>query len=172
MNVLATEYLNIDDISDYTNDDYFLPTLGPCNIDFYTEPHNFRINKNKLVRSNGLNNSVDNVNEEQQTDGQKVKFTQRTYIPIYGDAHSGGGDYVARLFLCVKSFKHLRNSSVQKHEEEMKQLEKTKENLRENVKNFLLFAIINEATIIDPRYSNSQLSFRLCLGTNGYELPT
>lgn len=40
--VLATEYLDIENISEYVTNGYMLPTFGPANIDLYSEPNNYR----------------------------------------------------------------------------------------------------------------------------------
>ena len=46
--VLAVEYLNLDFISDYKNK-FLLPTLGPCYVDFCTEPYCCRLKKSYFI---------------------------------------------------------------------------------------------------------------------------
>lgn len=149
--MLATEYLNIDEISDYTENDYFLPTLGPCHVDLYTEPQNFRVNKNKTLT--------------QQSEPSVQRPTRPDfYLPIYGDVHPGGGEYVSRLFMGVKSFRILRNTYLRKPEDELKMLGQMRHKVLNNMKSFIVNAVINDVTLISPSCSASQLSFRLCFG--------
>ena len=47
--VLASEYLDIENISEYKTNGRFLPTFGPANIDLYTEPNNYRSSTRALT---------------------------------------------------------------------------------------------------------------------------
>lgn len=47
--VLATEYINLREVSNFCTDDpTFLPTFGPQHVDFYSKPNNLRIQKTNV----------------------------------------------------------------------------------------------------------------------------
>lgn len=154
--VLATEYLNIEEISDYSVDGFY-PTFGPSNIDLYSEPGNQRIRSNTL---NSSNSDLSNIGEVlPDTTSDNFTSINKSYIPINGST-PGGGDYVARLLLKIES-NSLKSS---KHKTNLvKQEENIQANILRNKKNFTLFAMISDVNMIDQRYQND-LSFQLCIG--------
>jgi hypothetical protein len=77
-NVLAVEYLNIDDISDY-HDDFILPELGPCFIDFYTNPFHTRKKKTHLLNNDTI--ELSNLNIDRIL-FQNDKPTTNDFSPI------------------------------------------------------------------------------------------
>jgi hypothetical protein len=97
--ILATEYLNISDISSYNSNGIdFLPTFGPRYIDFYDDPENSRVRKaNRNLDESKLDFNMDvDVKEE-----MNVQFnnSKNTYAPVCGD----GAFYVGRLYMRIKS---------------------------------------------------------------------
>lgn len=87
----------------------------------------------------------------------------------------GGGDYIARLMLSIKSsevgFSHSgsKPSSQQLNRRTIHDLENNHPARLIQKKTFIVFVMIGETYMIDPRYHTSSLSFQLCLGTNGYD---
>jgi hypothetical protein len=167
--LLATEYIDIDSISDYNEENYFLPTLGPRHIDLYTEPENFRV---KRIASTNYepNKDTDEIEKklEEHVD-KETSHTQRSYLSI-GGTTAGGGSYVARLFLHIntKNFSYYSSKHSQIKHNESKMSTKYNEIIK-NQRKFVAFAVIHEATMIDPRFQG-QLSFRMCIGTSNYYL--
>ncbi|CAF0876645.1 unnamed protein product [Brachionus calyciflorus] len=156
--VLATEYLDIEAISDYTSKEFY-PSFGPANIDMYSEPGNQRIRSHTLnCSSPDLTDLAELLPVKEET--VKPQVLNRSYVPING-VSPGGGDYVARLLFQIESFKF--ENSKQKINL------KNCDNLKKNEKNMTLFAMIGDVNMIDFRYQND-LSFQLCIGTNGYDL--
>lgn len=91
--ILAVEYLDIDDISDY-KDRYLLPTIGPCYIDFYSEPYQSRtkkgfylnFEKTKKIQLANLNiDKVLSIND---------RYTNNEYIPVNSEQQSGGKHFI------------------------------------------------------------------------------
>lgn len=153
--VIATEYLDIETISDYKSKDFY-PTFGPSNIDMYSEPGNLRI------RSNTLNCSSSDLTDVAEimpmnSDHEESNFRNRSYIPINGTT-PGGGDYVARLLLHIDS-NRAETSKRKNHHQDENPFEK----ITQNEKQFTLFAMISDVYLIDYRYQND-LSFQLCIG--------
>lgn len=47
--VLATEYINLNELSNFkADDDTFYPTFGPRYIDLYSKPNNLRVKRANL----------------------------------------------------------------------------------------------------------------------------
>lgn len=159
--VLSTEYLDIDAISDYTSLNHFYPTLGPCHIDLYSEPDNLRIKSNALNNSNlDLANLKDfsDLVPIQSEPNNSTKLVNRSYVSVNGFS-PGGGDYVARMLVQISS-RVLSNFL-----EERRKYEKIFFDLvANNQKEFTLFMLISECSMIDPKYQLSDLSFQLCIG--------
>ena len=168
--VLATEYLDIDEISEF-EEGYFLPTFGPCGIDLYTEPNNLRIKQGPLEDDANLNFNVLNEN---MIDGcccrpdPSEKFEMpRAYISVSGSC-PGGGAYAARLFMGINSFEvEKKNTRLYENQRKKKKkvykVENGESGLKMKSEEFLAFLMIGEATMIDPRLKDD-LSFRLGFG--------
>jgi hypothetical protein len=185
--VLATEYLDIDYISNYSSDNYFFPTMGPSYIDLYTEPENLRYKTLDIAEENEESEESNNDEEEGESNYSQLltnDYTDardfesdifiynkaRTYAPICGNTPSGG-EYVGRLLIGIKSsrvdpFKTKIDRMTQSKKD------KTISSFQKLTKNFTLFCVLSECLILDERYVSNQstnLSFQLCLGTYGYE---
>lgn len=155
----------MENISEYTNNGYFLPTFGPANIDMYTEPQNYRTFASSF-NSKAAENLVDFNSSNHSQDFRKrsqTKLIPRSYMSVNGSS-PGGGEYVARLMLSIKSF---RMMGFNKKNFDQKQETLAFERLKAK-KTFTLFVMISEVYMIDSRYQG-ELSFQLCIGTNGYE---
>lgn len=167
--VLASEYLDIESISEYKTEDYFLPMFGPSGIDLYSEPQNYRHTPNTYhdLIDNVLNTSF-NLSNYKSMDKVLSKVVElknkglrpASYVPVNGYT-PGGGDYVARLTMSIRS-KTFRggNYAGEKNSGDQERL-KTK-------KLFTLFVLISDVYDIDARYQGD-LSFQVCIGTHGYE---
>lgn len=137
--VLAKEYLSIDDISNYRNEIEYDPTYGPVFIDLYNRPNNCRIRK--------------------RTNDDEPEF-ESSYTPLVGD----GSFYIARLLMSISSklispFSELKDS-VRAPSYLRKNYLKSKSVLNE----FVGFCVINEANMIDSRFKNGNLRFKLSFG--------
>ncbi len=135
--ILAKEYLSIDDISNYRNEVEYDPTYGPVFIDLYNRPNNCRTKKK--------------TNEDE---------FESSYTPLVGD----GSFYIARLLMSISSkpispFSELKDS-VRAPSYLRKNYLKSKSVLNE----FLGFCVINDASMIDSRYKNGELRFKLSFG--------
>jgi hypothetical protein len=161
-NVLATEYLDIESISEY-NRNFMLPKFGPANIDMYTEPHNNRT----YVASSFPNEpksdfNLINLNTISNNKGGD-KFRTRSYMSVNGNS-PGGGDYVARLMFGIESFRHDNNKEISANTDKRSEV-------AGNTTTFTLFVMISDVYMIDSRYAtkNNKLSFQLCIGPYGYD---
>ena len=164
--VLANEYLNIDDISEYQKG-YFLPTFGPCSIDMYTEPNNLRIKEGPIDED--LNYDLNVLNEDivdghcLQLNKSEKNYSPRSYIPVSG-SKPGGGSYVARLFMGVTSIAvDNKNTKIEVLEKKDVLILNNKIGFHQADENFMAFVMISEATAIEPRLTEP-VTFRLCLG--------
>lgn len=82
----------------------------------------------------------------------------------------GGGEYVARLMLSIKSSEVRPRANGPKTPHSIRSIQANLNSMDRftHKRTFTLFAIISDAYMIDPRYNSSNLSFRLCLGPFGY----
>jgi hypothetical protein len=110
--ILSTEYLNIDDISDYYNGNYFLPTLGPWNIDMYSEPKHSQTPGCVVMESHNVYDQMPESNSKvhrsqsifstlKHNSNQKIP---RSYIGMSGKS-TGGGEFIARIRLSIDTNK-------------------------------------------------------------------
>ena len=164
--VLATEYLDIDSISDYRTNDHFFPTLGPSYIDLYSEPENLRVKPFDLAEENIQKEQL-NRNEVEirgKVDKKKEHLNNtKTYVPISGST-PGGGEYIARLMMGIKSVKaEPYKNKCQDLNNQSEILNSVSNALKKSKKSFTLFCLISECIICDSRYQGN-LSFQICIG--------
>jgi hypothetical protein len=178
--ILATENLNINDISSYGAEGAdILPTFGPCYIEFYKEPEDSRTI---------LSNQYEDQNDEDAEN--YFNNSSNIYWPVRGN----GAIYVGRL--CMKIYSSSVNNTNESNEIKYdRQIDKNKEESDYSIesiqdfdesatdklirkvlaknnffntyhinKNFVAFAMIKEATMIDNRFKNGDISFQLCVG--------
>jgi len=141
--VLACEYIDIENISDYSTNGYFLPTLGPSYVHLHTTPQNFETEYN----SHGL--------EENKifSDSSNISKTYDFTNCITCDQN-----YVCRLFLNVVSSTKAENSINKKISDNLN-------SYNQNKKYFTIFVLISEVNMINLKYSNN-LDFQLSIGNN------
>lgn len=142
--VLAKEYLVISDISNYHNNLNYLPTYGPSYIDFYNEPNNMRVKK------------FDNAKGEDSINPLVHEPCTNSYTPL----EAAGSHYIARVLLGISSTP-VTNSSNRTESPIYFKVPPEAE--------FVCYIIIDECTMIDSRYMNGKINFKLCIGTNGHE---
>ena len=139
---IATEYIYVDELSNPLSTADCLPSFGPSYIYLYEEP--FQLSKEKIFKSD--------FNLDFDTECKKKDFffeaSKLNTISLSGFA--GKCDkYVARLRVQIES-----NESKLEDEDE-----KPLDN-----QNYLLFAFINDATVIHPSFKHSQIRFKLSIG--------
>lgn len=139
--VLACEYIDIENISDYTTNNYFLPTLGPSHVHLHTSPQNFETEYN----SYGLEQS------ENFSDSSNISKTYDFTNCIACDQ-----SYVCRLFLNVSSSAKSENLMVAPNLDNLN-------SYNQNKKYFTIFVLISEVNMINLKYSN-KLDFHLSIG--------
>ena len=109
--VLATEHMSIDSISDYSRNsvkEHFLPTLGPRQIDFYTLPLNLRVHSESCFR---VDESCVDSNEPEGPYAAGKTGKIRCYTPVSG-SNPGGGEYVSRLLMRISSQRAAQSQKV------------------------------------------------------------
>ena len=150
--ILATEFLDLDQISLYTKE-YALPYFNTNFIDLYTQPSNLRFNYNK---SNDFFiekfKAIFDLTEAKNSAYEVNKIT-RSFIPT-PNLDATDGYYVSRLLIGIDSeelhyYKNDNSKSV-----ELNKIPREE---------FVCFVLINEAYMIDSRYK-TDLNFRLCIG--------
>ena len=150
--VLATEFLDIDQISIYTKE-YALPYFNTNFIDMYTQPSNLRFNYNKsndyfIESFKAKFNLI-----EAKNSAYEVNKMTRSFIPT-PNLDATDGYYVSRLLIGIDSeelYSYKNDKSKAPHLNMIPREE------------FVCFVLINEAYMIDPRYK-TDLNFRLCIG--------
>lgn len=166
VSILASEYLDMDSISDYSLRDYFLPTLGPSFIDMYSDPANLRVRTMDQAEENASDyedeDDDDDLDENKdRTPVQKRTTRVRSYPTISG-SKPGGGEYVARLLISINAAK--ADSAKNKNDELTQSKKQSVNNLiRQCSKSFTLFGMISECVLQDSRYQGD-LSFQICMG--------
>ncbi len=92
------EYLDLDFISDYKHS-FLLPTLGPCFIDFYTEPYCCRTKKSYFIESENSNkiqlsnfNLESNLNDKSSVNQYTSVDTEQLIATCSREKYSGGGN--------------------------------------------------------------------------------
>lgn len=159
---LATEYLNLNEVSNYRQPNTYFPTYGPCYVEIFEKPNNYRIKKtNKNIKSTD-DNKTNTLNEN-------MELFDKNELDIYDSIVADGSFYVGRLFMSVES-KRIQSSSDFKN-----LLRRNKGSFfNKNVHNyviseFITFAVLDQITMIDSRYKNGDISIKLCMGINGYD---
>ena len=153
--VLASEYLTIYDISSYTKDFFYLPAYGPRFINLYDQPENCRLKKtlneqcgDDLLVHNNLNSSY-----------YKIRSERNTYSSIRPN------NFIARVYLSVEtedlSESNDLNNNNRNSAESNDSISFNYQNFNEE---FVAYAVINEVSMIDPRFKNGQLKFQMTLG--------
>lgn len=143
--VIASEFLSIYDISNYLKDDCeYLPTYGPRYIDLYSLDTRTKI-KNKTESST---DDLSQLDDSTQCD----------------NFH-----YVARLFFSIESNREVKHDTTEPKSTKLILQAVQKGNSisysMNGFKNeFILFLVLDEVTMIDPKYKDGLLSFQLCFG--------
>lgn len=158
--VLSTEYLAINDISNFLNDVQYLPTYGPRYVDLYNEPNNKRI-KRTFSSGTGDDDFSNSGSANNSNSHSSSRSSHDTYLPLVAK----GAFYVARLYMSIYSMSAARPSSVLKESLQTNNSLSQELMINPREKRFVAFAIINEVTMIDSRYLNGELSFQLCIGS-------
>ncbi len=165
--VIASEYLTIQDLSNYTKEEFYFPTFGPRYIDLYDKPDNCRIRKNI---EDDLCDELIIDNDQLNPDYNKDRSERSTYTSIKP------ANYIARLLISVESQEipsqkksnnlnlSLSNSFRDKSEFDLGLTKFESIDLNSFKKDFVAFAIISECSMIDKRFKNGEISFQLCLG--------
>ena len=141
--ILAKEYLSIDDISNYRNEEQYYPTYGPTFIDMYNEPNNYRI--------------------------KKVGVKSDDDTSYYASLVARGSFYKARLSMSVSSRKISPFSEFKESIKVPNYMRKSYLRSKSVIHDFLVFCVINEVSMIDDRYKNGEMRFQLCIGKHGYD---
>ena len=164
--VLATEFISIFDISNYLpykdKMGQFLPTYGPRFIDLYDQPENSRVRKTP----ENFSDDEFSFDEDLNLSLSKEKSNSPTYSPVSGN----GSFFVARLLLKIESKKAISSKETEASEKNgssgVQNKAKTEEVVKskEEIRDFVAFAIISEVSMIDQRFSAGEISFQLCVG--------
>lgn len=151
--VLATEYLNIDTISDYRNKG-MLPFLRKSHIDMYT----LSADRSYFKSIFNMSNLIDQFELRNNPSGSIHRDInlERDSTPMAVDGKNEQGVYVARVLLDIQSNELNESNVVNKDEQN------NNSNIEET-KDFVAYAILSDVTKINKKYTNS-LSFRLCVG--------
>jgi hypothetical protein len=160
---LATEYLNLNEVSNYRQPNTYFPTYGPCYVEIFEKPNNYRIKKtNKNIKSTD-DSKTNNLNEN-------IDSSDKYELDIYDSIVADGSFYVGRLLMSVES-KRIQSSSDFKN-----LLRRNKDSFfNKNSNNkyiyteFISFVMLDQITMIDSRFKNGDISIKLCMGINGYD---
>ena len=172
--VLATEYIYLDDISHprITNGSY--PFYGPVWIDLFDEPYILTLKKQSKPADyiknhrdpsdkNIASNLVENENEIVVVNNNNDDSTC-SLVSFNG---YGGNRFVARMLLNIESTKYYkkRSGTVTKLKNVAEKLNSSRLYSKTD---FVLFACLTEVSMINNRFSKGLLSFRLTIGNFGY----
>ncbi len=160
---MATEYLNLNEVSNYRQPNTYFPTYGPCYVEIFEKPNNYRIKKtNKNIKSTD-DSKTNNLNEN-------IDSSDKYELDIYDSIVADGSFYVGRLLMSVES-KRIQSSSDFKN-----LLRRNKDSFfNKNSNNkyiyteFISFVMLDQITMIDSRFKNGDISIKLCMGINGYD---
>ncbi len=162
--VLASEYLTIYDISSYTKDFFYLPAYGPRFINLYDQPDNCRLKKNfndqcsdDLLVRNNLNSNYYKLRSERNTYSsiRPNNFIARVYLSVETEDLSESND------LCRSIQNNNNRNSTELNDS-------TSFGYQDFNEEFVAYAVINEVSMIDPRFKNGQLKFQMTLGKFKY----
>ena len=129
--------MSIDDISNYRNEEHYEPTYGPAFIDMYNRPNNYRIKKKT----------------------SEHEF-ESSYTPLVGD----GAFYIARLLMSISSRQISPFSELKESVRAPSFLRKDYLKSKSVLNDFVAFSVINEVTMIDSRFKNGEIRFKLSFG--------
>ncbi len=156
---MATEYFNLNEVSNYRQPNTYFPIYGPCYVEIFEKPNNYRIkktNKNVKLADDKLLN-------------ENIETTDKNELDIYDSIVADGSFYVGRLLMSVES-KRIQSSSDFKN-----LLRRNKGSFFNNkidkyiYVNYISFVMIDQITMIDSRYKNGDITIKLCMGINGYD---
>jgi len=153
--VLGVEYLDLEKISGYASNAYFLPTFGPRFVDFYSEPNTESMNRTSSLSQLEMNESRDVNSDEQNIINDNRQQT-------YNSDCLENRNYLARVLLSISSrvvqFGYKSNHQYKPSENK---------NLLTNItqkKMFTAFILLSEVYMIDKRIVD-QVSFQLAIGS-------
>ena len=134
----------------------------------YTEPNNLRIKEGPI--DDDFNYDLNVLNEDMidgscsclQPCGDEPKKSPKSYIPVSG-SKPGGGHFIASLFMGINSFEIEKKKSKLSLEKQKAFKINHEYDYKQADEDFVAFAMISEATMIDVRLSEP-ISFRLGFG--------
>lgn len=108
----------------------------------YNEPNNLRIKKT--------------FHDQDEEIGNTNNQTKNSYTPL----EANGSFYVARLFFGITSNIGSKNITTNENKPSLELF------IKSPIVEFYCYVIINECTMIDSRYLNGNICFKLCVGKN------
>ena len=177
--VLATEYLNINDISNYENQFPFIPTFGPMPIDMYSQPNNLRQERRFSNEPNQFDDDRFETEDQEKEDNDLKNNTSTGEYISFSPLVANGALYVARVYLSIFS-KTVTNiiaantilSALPTNENDIMEKMQSKGGL-DSIKifknkraEFITFLLLDEVTLIDSRYQYCEICFQLTMGKN------
>lgn len=180
--VIATECIYLDDISDPITTNGCLPSYGPAYIDLYDEPYLLHLKKKPKIADYIENKPIiedENDQNDQTTNKLNIPLSQQSPNKLNDTINnsicslvsfSGSGDsrYVGRMLLHIESSKFYKNKNeILSNNNSDIHVDFKKSNKLYAKREFILFACLSDVSMIDQRYSKSQLSFRLSIGHDG-----
>ena len=164
--VLATEYIYLDDISHPKTTGGSLPSYGPSYIDLYEEPYLLTLQKKPKPAEYQIYSSGHVVvdNEDKPRNVPLIENTTCSLVTFNGYA---GNRFIGRLLLNIESSKFYRKNAPN-ITDCVSVAPELKSDRLYSKSDFIVFTCLTECSMINERYSNSELSFRLTIGNFGY----
>ncbi len=170
---LAKEYIYIDEISNPNNVEDYLPTFGPAIIDLYDKPYYSVFNKRHQfaefsIDEDDANNTTGSIASDKYKIDSSSNSPVRPTCSLISFNGAGVNQYVGRLAFSIET-KQVESSIAKKTCVAMQDSLRTHVRPRQT---FIAFACINEASMIDKRFRDKNISFRLTAGLSGHTFDT
>lgn len=155
VDVLGVEHLDLENISGYASNAYFLPTFGPRYVDFYSEPNTESMNRTSSLSQLEINETRDvNFNEHNLIQDNR----QQTYKSDCLENRN----YLARVLLSISS-RVVQFGYKSNHQYRPSENKHLLTNINQK-KMFTAFILLSEVYMIDKRIVD-QVSFQLAIGS-------
>ncbi len=170
---IAREYIYIDEISNPTFKTDSLPTFGPSVIDLYDEPYYLIFNRrHQYAEFPNDKELADNGNFKSSSRFQSNPSLSRTHFKPKSESlvsfnGAGVNEYLGRLLLHIDSRRIHKIEGTESNTNILNSLSYSAKCFHPKRK-FTVFACINEANMIDKRFRNSVVTFKLTTGFYGH----
>jgi hypothetical protein len=154
--VLGVEYLDLEKISGYASNAYFLPTFGPRYVDFYSEPNTESVNGTSSL-------SQLETNETRDVNNDDYDLAKHNRQQTYNSDWLESKNYLARVLLSVSS-RVVQFGYKSNHQYIPSENKHLLTNINQK-KKFTAFILLSEVYMIDKRVGDQEVSFQLAIGS-------